>query len=684
MADKQISELTAASNLTDSTLLVVEQGGSAKKANWGMMKNYISPGVAQIYSSSSTYAVGDYVLYQNTLYRCATPITTVEAWTAAHWTAAVLGDDVSNLKGAITPIELIDFAAYSGDISTETGKYINYSGVRGDASWNKLYTLTPANGQVVKITAYASLNSVPAFWYNGVAYPANAQSEAAEYSGYIIGDGTSLLRVNSVISSGTEVQPPDILIDAHATVADLDAVETDVSKIETGQKLLFTDVTANKNNNRYINFSGVRGDASWNNMYDFVPQYGVQYAITTRTSAGLPAFYYKAPYPASQQSAEYSYSGYIIGDGATSCYVNCLKDASGNEIQSVDIKVINYAPSDTRQKTDTLTTISGIERGTQIATTDTANRFILATGVRGTLSGYTLKEFTTMPDAVYLVYSEVEANRAAGGFPIALCNGVNYTNATGKGYYIIIGNGQKCYVNSLSTVTTIIEQYSFKAFVERTPNVFRMFDNIVCCGDSLTYSQVYTSNNASRQALVTYPETLAKITGTQTVTLATPGYTCKNWWDNYAGQITGANKLYLIYLGTNESDSSLTNTADTDCAGDDYTQYAENGTGYYGRIIRKILDTQSRCILIKIGLGTTGNNRNAAISGLAERFAVPVVNNPQYVLNDMYYHYGDTTDYYNTVHLNDMGYGAFAEMIADEINNLPLSTKYSLMPKTAN
>lgn len=136
MADKQISELTAASNLTDSTLLVVEQGGSAMKANWGMMKNYISPGVAQIYSSSSTYAVGDYVLYQDTLYRCTTAITTAEAWTAAHWTAAVLGDDVSDLKSAIDNINYLKKTVNDGKYVDSTTGAIGLTGLWGYISYN--------------------------------------------------------------------------------------------------------------------------------------------------------------------------------------------------------------------------------------------------------------------------------------------------------------------------------------------------------------------------------------------------------------------------------------------------------------------------------------------------------------------------------------------------------------------
>ena len=61
--------------------------------------------VASTYSASKTYAVGDYVWYNGQLYRCSTAITTAEAWTAAHWTSAVISDDVTGLKSALTNLE---------------------------------------------------------------------------------------------------------------------------------------------------------------------------------------------------------------------------------------------------------------------------------------------------------------------------------------------------------------------------------------------------------------------------------------------------------------------------------------------------------------------------------------------------------------------------------------------------
>jgi hypothetical protein len=67
----------------------------------------LSNATAPAYSTSATYSVGDYVWHDGTLYRCTTAITTAEAWTAAHWTAPVLGDDVSDLKSAVNELDNI-------------------------------------------------------------------------------------------------------------------------------------------------------------------------------------------------------------------------------------------------------------------------------------------------------------------------------------------------------------------------------------------------------------------------------------------------------------------------------------------------------------------------------------------------------------------------------------------------
>ena len=60
--------------------------------------------IAPTYSSSALYAVGDYAWYEGDLKRCIVPITVGETYTPAHWTSAVVGDDVCALKSAINDV----------------------------------------------------------------------------------------------------------------------------------------------------------------------------------------------------------------------------------------------------------------------------------------------------------------------------------------------------------------------------------------------------------------------------------------------------------------------------------------------------------------------------------------------------------------------------------------------------
>lgn len=90
---------------------------------------------ASAYSSSKTYAVGDYVIHNDYLYRCTTAITTAEAWTSGHWTQVLLGDEVSDVKSDLTGAAIIR----NVDIGTlKTGKYIdnNDGSEKGTATWS--------------------------------------------------------------------------------------------------------------------------------------------------------------------------------------------------------------------------------------------------------------------------------------------------------------------------------------------------------------------------------------------------------------------------------------------------------------------------------------------------------------------------------------------------------------------
>lgn len=78
--------------------------------------------IAPTYSDQSVYPAGAYRWYNGVLYKSKVAITTAEAWTAAHWTTAVLGNDVTDLTRAIfDPLE-ITMTSGGVYVSNSTGK----------------------------------------------------------------------------------------------------------------------------------------------------------------------------------------------------------------------------------------------------------------------------------------------------------------------------------------------------------------------------------------------------------------------------------------------------------------------------------------------------------------------------------------------------------------------------------
>ena len=73
--------------------------------------------IADTYSASSTYAVGDMVLKDGQLYKCNTAISTAEAWTAAHWTAVTVGGELATVKDGLRNRTL--YVAPSGNDSND-------------------------------------------------------------------------------------------------------------------------------------------------------------------------------------------------------------------------------------------------------------------------------------------------------------------------------------------------------------------------------------------------------------------------------------------------------------------------------------------------------------------------------------------------------------------------------------
>ena len=204
------------------------------------------------------------------------------------------------------------------------------------------------------------------------------------------------------------------------------------------------------------------------------------------------------------------------------------------------------------------------------------------------------------------------------------------------------------------------------------------FDNIVCVGDSLTYSQVFYAGG-SRQAYVTYPEALGRITGATVTALATPGYSSKNWWNNYNSQIAGAtNQLAIIYLGTN---GGLTDTLSTDAPeSDDPSEWNDTtNTGCYAKIIAAYRAIGAKVVLVKIYQSSgDASLTNDVITQCADRFGCGLVEN-EFMPEKVYHYYPDLSGA-NNVHYNDIGYSVFASKLSQSIANMNPAYLKHLIP----
>lgn len=90
-----------------NNLLATKAGTGALDAAQGkVLKDLVESVLGQqadIYSKK-TYAVGDYCIYENALYKCNTAISSAEEWTAGHWTKTTIAAELKNIVGSVATV----------------------------------------------------------------------------------------------------------------------------------------------------------------------------------------------------------------------------------------------------------------------------------------------------------------------------------------------------------------------------------------------------------------------------------------------------------------------------------------------------------------------------------------------------------------------------------------------------
>ena len=138
------------------------------------------------YSTSATYDVGEYVIYNGGLYRCTTEISTAESWTAAHWTQVTVGSELNQLMDAFDELQ---------DAITKEVKSKNLI----DPS--KLITgRLKSDGSVDTMSGYATSDYIllePGSYIFGREKLTDGTAQAMGYSGYGFYDLTKTWVANS-------------------------------------------------------------------------------------------------------------------------------------------------------------------------------------------------------------------------------------------------------------------------------------------------------------------------------------------------------------------------------------------------------------------------------------------------------------------------------------------------------
>lgn len=137
------------------------------------------------YSSSSTYAIGDYCMYNNKLYRCKTAIATAEAFNSTKWVQIKIAEEINNTGATVSPTEptgnnknkvWVKKGKNLFDRNSATFGYFNAASgqlTTGDANWKYCWIkVEPSTAYVVSgVTTTQSSIGIAEFNANGGVVP---------------------------------------------------------------------------------------------------------------------------------------------------------------------------------------------------------------------------------------------------------------------------------------------------------------------------------------------------------------------------------------------------------------------------------------------------------------------------------------------------------------------------------
>lgn len=141
-----------------AAVTIIANGAAARSS--AAISNYAEP-----YDSTATYAVGDYVVYDNLTYRCITAITVPESFDGTHWARVTMDGELTQMKEA-TSNNVVHSILLTGTTAV-TAPDNNTIGYKTIGNNNVLLTNHPnwptgkrVIGSVIEYLYYNALNQI--------------------------------------------------------------------------------------------------------------------------------------------------------------------------------------------------------------------------------------------------------------------------------------------------------------------------------------------------------------------------------------------------------------------------------------------------------------------------------------------------------------------------------------------
>lgn len=108
--------------------------------------NQLAYTIANVYDSAQTYSVGDYVIYQNTLYKCTTAINVGEAFDPTKWTSVKAMNEISHGGISVSAEDVSFDDTQAHFLADNVQDAIEHLDAEGHAIAGELQTTTLATG----------------------------------------------------------------------------------------------------------------------------------------------------------------------------------------------------------------------------------------------------------------------------------------------------------------------------------------------------------------------------------------------------------------------------------------------------------------------------------------------------------------------------------------------------------